>query len=133
MITANGYSNQPGIMPEGICITFGRAMFEDHGGAATFLRRFEHTMATEGNYWLHKLKNKPTIEVDHVYIIAMNRLYGRVFYGGYEKGEQWILTATYERRFISWPRIILAGPIEKPSFKRELRGFQGFRYATKLF
>lgn len=29
--------------------------------------------------------------------------------------------------------IYLAGPIEKPRKKRRLRGFQGFRYATKLF
>lgn len=132
MITANGYSKDPNIVPEGIVVTFGQEMMMEQGGALNFIRYFEKSLADEHTYWLHKCKNKPQHDVDHVYIIALNRLYCRCYFGGYETHETTVWDAL-RPKLISWPRIILAGPIEKPPFKRTLRGFQGFRYATKLF
>lgn len=40
MITAQGYSKDPNIVPEGVAITFGKEMMEDQGGAKTFLTAF---------------------------------------------------------------------------------------------
>lgn len=132
MITATGYSKDPNIVPEGIVVTFGQGMMLEQGGALNFIRNFEQCMA-EGQYWLHKCKNKPQYEIDHVYISALNRLYCRCYFGGYESGETTVWDAAGVMKIIDWRRIILAGPIEKPPFKRTLQGFQGFRYATKLF
>lgn len=123
-------------MPEGIVVTFGKEMMDDHGGPVSFLRFFEQNMLRENVQWLHKCKNRPQLEkyINHVYISVAGRLYARCFYGGYETGLTRILTANNDQmKAIEWPRIILAGPIEKPGRKISLRGFQGFRYCTKLF
>lgn len=120
-------------MPEGIAVTFGIEMMDEQGGPLNLLRYFEACMEEENNFWLHKCKNKPQFEVDHVYVICMNRLYCRAYYGGYKKEPTIGYTADGKEKSIDWPRIILAGPIEKPKFKRTLKGFRGFRYTTKLF
>jgi hypothetical protein len=133
MITATGYSKDPSIMPEGIVITFGKEMINDHGGLLTFIRGFVEAMSEEDNGWCHKLKNKPKFEVDHVYIIIANRLAYRCYFGGSQHfkfdGEK----ANGAENNVDWPGIYLAGPLEKCPFKRTLKGFQGFRYCTKLF
>lgn len=133
MITAKGYSKDPSIMPEGIAVTFGKEMMQEQGGVKQFLWYFNDVMADPSCHWLHKMKNKPTMEFDHVYIIVLNRLFGRAFFGGFEKKESVVYTADGGSKVIDWPRMILAGPIERCPFKRELKGFQGFRYTTKLF
>lgn len=138
MITVDGYSKDSSIQPEGIVITWGKDMIDSKGGLLSFIRYFNKTMDGESSYWLQKCKNKPTYEdILHVYIIVNNRLYGRCFYGGYERGPTEINNGNgYSfswRTIIEWPRVILAGPFERCHFKRTLRGFQGFRYCTKLF
>lgn len=135
MITASGYSKDPSIMPEGIAITFGKEMYNEKGGLLKFLRWFENIMIDDEGCFMHRLKNKPTIEVDHIYIIVANRLYCKCFYGGYSNnpGQAFLQPGANHYVEIDWSRIYLAGPIEKPTFKRTLKGFQGFRYTTKLF
>ncbi len=138
MITADGYSKDPGLIPEGIVVTWGKDMIEQKGGLRSFIRYFNECMKYEGTYWLQKCKNKPAHDdLLYVYVIVANRLYCRCYYGGYEGGQTEIGSGDgrswSSRSVISWPRIILAGPVEKAPFKRELKGFQGFRYCTKLF
>lgn len=138
MITADGYSKDPSIMPEGIVITWGKDMINLKGGLKKFLQYFHEVMQDEETTWLQKCKNAPKYDITHVYIIVANRLYAKAYYGGYEKGETEINSPGAGKSFsrretIEWPRIVLAGPIEKCPFKRELKGFQGFRYCTKLF
>lgn len=135
MITATGYSKDQFIQPEGIVITFGREMIEEQGGLLCFLRNFEECMqeVDDGRFWMHKCSNLPTQEFDKVYIVVANRLYGRVNFGGAENFPTTGFTANGQEKVIEWKRIILAGPIEKPPFKRTMKGFQGFRYCTKLF
>lgn len=138
MITAEGYSKDPSIMPEGIVITWGKDMINSKGGLLPFVRHFNVAMKNEESVWLQKCKNKPTFEdILHVYIIVNNRLYGRCFYGGYETGRTIINNGNGHsfswRTEIEWPRVLLAGPFERCPFKRALKGFQGFRYCTKLF
>lgn len=126
MITVNGYSKDPSIIPEGIAITFGKELIEYYGGIRKLLGSFEWCMRQDDSLWNHKCRNKPAFdhELLHVYIILLNRLYGRCLFGGYE---------THESAVFPWPRIILAGPLERAPIKRELKGFRGFRYTTKLF
>lgn len=138
MITTTGYSKDPMIIPEGIAVTFGKQMIEEQGGLRTFLKAFEETMAAHdaGEYWMHTCSNFAKIEVDHIYIIVANRLYGRVYFGGYHRNHDKNVIAyggTGLQKLMDKPFIILSGPLVKCPFKRTLKGFQGFRYTTKLF
>lgn len=137
MITERGFSKDPSIIPEGIVITFGREMIAEQGGLLCFLRCFLDCVSDddEGRYWMHKCTNLPTKDVLHVYIVINNRLYGRVPFAGYVRPDEPEIghAADGVEKIIDWPYLVLAGPIEKCPFKRELKGFQGFRYSTKLF
>lgn len=139
MITANGYSKDQGIIPEGIAITFGKEMMIEQGGVKNFLTNFNYYMACydEGDYWMHRCKNLPSKEVDVIYIIVLNRLYAKVYNGGYHKHNPHFpitgLSADGKQKEIDWNYIALSGPMELCPFKRMLKGFQGFRYTTKLF
>lgn len=125
-------------MAEGIVITFGEKMIKEQGGLRTFLKAFQKTMDSHehGEYWMHTQSLFPKTEIDHIYIIVANRLYGRVFCGGFRKNADANTVAygaTGEQKLLDKPFVILSGPLEKCPFKRTLRGFQGFRYSTKLF
>jgi hypothetical protein len=139
MITETGFSKDTGILPEGIVVTWGSDLIKEKGGLLSFIRYFEKTMKDEKGLWLQKCKNKPVYheELMYVYIIVCNQLRYRCYYGGHETGVAEITNGDghswSSRSVISWPRLILAGPFEKCPFKRELKGFQGFRYCTKLF
>ncbi|HEX7757055.1 MAG TPA: hypothetical protein VF421_17010, partial [Niabella sp.] len=124
--------------PEGIAVTFGKQMIEEQGGLRVFLRAFEATMSQHenGSYWMQTCSNFPKHEPDHIYIIVANRLYGRVYFGGFHRNHDTNVIgygATGKQKLMNKPFIILSGPMEKCPFKRTLRGFQGFRYTTKLF
>jgi hypothetical protein len=138
MITATGYSKDPSIIPQGIVVTFGQQMIKEQGGLKTFLKAFQKTMSQheEGSYWMHTMSNFPKMEADHIYIIVANRLLGRVYCGGYHRNHEANVIgygATGKQKLMDKPFVILSGPLEKCPFKRKLRGFQGFRYCTKLF
>lgn len=139
MIIATGYSKDPNIVPEGIVITFGSEMMKEQGGAKKFLSFFIECMnecdEDIDRYWMHKCSNLPTIEVDVIYIIVMNRLWAKVYCGGYKRNLKDVVgyQANGKAMIVYWNHIILSGPIIKCPFKRELKGFQGFRYCTKLF
>jgi hypothetical protein len=132
MITQQGYSKDPSILPEGIVITFGREMMDNNGGYKAMLKLFLETMESDEGYWMHKMLLWPKIEVAEVYIIVLNRLWGKVKFGWFEKNAAFKYSPT-DSGIIEWPRIVLVGPFEKCPFKRTLKGFQGFRYCTKLF
>lgn len=132
MITANGYSKDLNIIPEGIVITFGKEMLQNNGGTREVMKHFLKTMDEENDYWMHKMLLWPKIEVADVYIITMNRLWGRAKFGWLEKSA----TFGYSpigRKDIPWPRLVIVGPFERCPIKRTIKGFQGFRYCTKLF
>ncbi len=138
MITPEGYSKDKTIMPEGIVITWGKDMIDLKGGLKNFLYYFKEVMQDEDTTWLQKCKNAPKNDIIYVYIIVANRLYARGFFGGYQTGETVINTPSTPKSFsrrekVDWSRIVIAGPIKYCPFKRTLRGFQNFRYSTKLF
>ncbi len=132
MITKDGYSKDPNIIPEGVVITFGREMINNNGGPKTFITYFLNAINSDNDYWMHKMTNRPTIEFADVYIICFNRLWGKVKFGWYENHATFGYSAT-DKKEIKWPRMAIVGPFEHCPFKRTLKGFQGFRYCTKLF
>jgi hypothetical protein len=131
MITVDGYSKDPNIVPDGIAITFGREMLVDHGGLKTFLTSFKKCLQAD-DYWIHFCKNKPKHDAIHVYLIVCNRLAYRCQFGGYEYFDGHGYKANGDLTYMR-PGIVLAGPLVRCPFKRRLKGFQGFRYTTKLF
>lgn len=133
MITEYGYSKDKSIVPEGIAVTFGRDMMIEQGGFRKFLRFFNEIMNDPDSWWMHKMKNRPTIEVADVFIIVLNRLYGKVKFGWQEHEATTGGTADGLETDVDWKRITLIGPLIRCPFKRQLKGFQGFRYTTKLF
>lgn len=138
MITSNGYSKDPSIMPEGIVVTFSKKMIKEQGGLRHFLQVFEETMNgyEDGHYWMHTCSNLPTMDIDHIYIVVANRLYARVYSGGFQRNHSKDVVAygaTGKQKLMDKPFMILSGPLDKCPFKRTLKGFQGFRYCTKLF
>lgn len=132
MITATGYSKDPSIVPEGLVITIGQETAKNNGGYKNVLKHFLLTLENDDGYWMHKMLLFPKIEVADVYIITMNRLWGRAKFGWLEKSATFKYTPD-DPGTVSWPRLVIVGPFEKCPFKRELKGFQGFRYCTKLF
>ena len=118
MITKEGYSKDPEIIPEGIVVTWGGDIIKESGGLRSFITLFLKYMAEdEDNLWCHTVARKPTAKtIQYVYIIVAKRLAYRLNFVEYDQGE-----------------ILMCGPIVKCPFKRELRGFQNFRYCTKLF
>jgi hypothetical protein len=133
MITIDGYSKDPNIMPEGIAITWGKDLVQAKGGLLVFIRFFERVMADEDGLWLQRCKNRPTMDIIYVYVIVCNQVRYRCTYGGHEVGGGEITNADGKVETISWQRIILAGPFVKAPVKIHRKGFQGFRYCTKLF
>ena len=133
MITAKGYSKDPMILPDGVAVTFGEKMIEEQGGLKTFLTGFKKALEEEDGYWMHKCKNRPQQDIVYVYIIIKNRLAYRGYYGGYNI--EWTdgVSADGQDKIINWPRINIAGPLERCPFKRTLKGFQGFRYCSELW
>lgn len=138
MITESGYSKDLSIIPEGIAVTLGSQMIEEKCGSGkqgllSFLRWFESCLNDDGAFFL-KLKNKPTRDILYVYVIVCNRLYCRCLYAGHQRSFEGYTSPDSETiEETNWSGILVAGPIKKPKFKRELKGFQGFRYTTKLF
>src|SRR5690348_15022726 len=117
MITETGYSKDTSIMPEGIVITFGEKMIKEQGGLKTFLKAFQETMNDyeRGSYWMHTMSNFPTIEIDHIYISIVGRLYGKVYFGGYNRNHDSNVVAygaTGKQKLMEKPFIILSGPFE---------------------
>lgn len=133
MITADGYSKDPNIIPEGIAITWSKEMIvEGYGNLLTFIRHFKECISDEDGIWLQKCKNKPKIDVAYVYIIFSGRIRYRVQYVGYEAGP----TTVYDDngpKDIQWSRLLLVGPMVEAPRRIPLKGFQGPRYTTKLF
>jgi hypothetical protein len=119
--------------PDGIIITFGRDMINEQGGLLTFVRGFQRTMSDEDSYWMHKCRNRPQQEFDHIYIVICNRVRWRCFFGGYETHATTGVTMDGKLLDTPWPRIILAGPLIEAPEKIRMQGFQGFRYTQKLF
>lgn len=132
MITVDGYSKDPNIQPDGIAITWSLDMINACGGLKEFIRLFCQTMEEEDGIWYQKCKNAPTQDINYVYIIFAGRVRYRTHYGGHETGNKIVYDANGPKS-ISWSRIICAGPLVVAPRRIERKGFQGFRYTTKLF
>lgn len=133
MITEAGYSKDPTVVPDGIAITWSREMIEEgYGSLKKFIEHFKECMADPESWWLQKCKNKPKHDVAYVYVIFSGRVRCRAQFAGWENGPDTVYDANGPKEII-WSRIIMTGPLVEAPYKIERKGFQGFRYTTKLF
>ncbi|HEY4288250.1 MAG TPA: hypothetical protein VGN00_14195 [Puia sp.] len=115
--------------PIGILLTMGAQIISANGGLRSFVTHFTNCCRDENSgLWLQKSRACPTQDIAQVYLILCNRIWARVYFGGYSKEPTtvWMLDGT-ERTF-PYPHMILSGPIEMAPRKMPMRGFQGFRY-----
>lgn len=124
--------------PIALVVTWGKDLIQEKGGLLSFIRYFEQAMADDENTWLQKCTNRPRHEVQYVYIIVCNQVKYRLIYAGHETGVAEVHNGDgiswSSRAVITWPRLVLAGPVARAPRKIPMRGFQGFRYLfEKLF
>lgn len=131
MITPKGYSKDPSIIPDGIVITWKRDMFPDNSFDAV-MRLFEHELNNDGA-WVQKALRAPKYDVQFVYIIIDGEVKYRCNYAGWSNDRMELTRKNGITYNVPWPRILITGPVIKPSIKINLKGFQGFRYCTELF
>ncbi len=137
MITAQGYSKDPMIQPDGIVLTLPVMFFEDRGMTMEkFKPYFERLMSNEDTTWNFKLTNLPKQEIIYVYMIFGGFLQYRLNFVEYQKNVSKTFKDSTDgetRHFPNQNWVILAGPAITPPHIWPLKGFQGFRYCTKLF
>jgi hypothetical protein len=123
-------------MYDSIIVTMGQQMIKEKGGLLAFIRWFELSFEVETSYWMHKSRNKPQHDVLYVYVVICGRIYYRCMYGGHYlpgSGATGQLAPGAEETHVTFPFIILSGPLVKAPGKIERKGFQGFRYSSKIF
>lgn len=137
MITEKGYSKDPSIIPEGIVLTLPVAFFKDRGiSPAEFEKMFVEYMQEDDAIWNFKLTNLPLQDVAYVYLIFDGFLQYRAQLVQYERNVAKEFHDAPDRQVRSFPPtnwVLFTGPVVKCPYVRELKGFQGFRYCTKLF
>lgn len=137
MITAHGYSKDPSIIPEGIMLTLPEMFFEDRGmNYQQFKKVFERHMAMEETWWNFKLTNLPLYEVAYVFLVFDKHVQYRCNCMGYERNVSKALKDSHDgviREFPNQNWVLFTAPVVKPPHEWPQKGFQGFRYTTKLF
>lgn len=137
MITPNGYSKDPNIVPEGIALTLPVAFFDDRDtDIPRFIKMFERFMSKDNSIWNFRLTNLPTQEIAWVYLIFDRKIQFRVNFVMYERGVSKEFYDAPDHKVRQFPNanwVILSGPSVRPPHEWPQKGFQGFRYTTKLF
>lgn len=131
------YSKDPGIMPEGIAVTLPVQFFEERGaGIPEFTKMFERFMDREDSLWNFRLTNLPTLDVAWVYMIWDKQVQFRLNFVQYERNVSKEFKDAPDGQVRKFPNanwIIMCGPAIRPPHEWPQKGFQGFRYTTKLF
>jgi hypothetical protein len=137
MITENGYSKDPNIIPEGIALTLPVAFFQDRGtDIPRFKKMFERYMSKEEAIWNFKMTNLPTRDIAWVYLIFDRQIQYRLNFVMYERNVAKQFHDAPDKKIRIFPPtnwVLFTGPAIKPSYEWPQKGFQGFRYTTKLF
>lgn len=137
MITVNGYSKDTSIRPEGIALTLPVMFFEERGWTCSeFEKYFERFMSNDNHIWNFRLTNLPIHDVAWAYLIFDGFIQFRANVVMYERNVSKAFNDSPNGKVKEFPAsnwVILSGPAIKCPYERPQRGFQGFRYTTKLF
>lgn len=137
MITPNGYSKDPYIIPDGIMLTLPTMFFEDRKMTIEqFKEVFERQMSMDDSYWNFKLTNLPLHDVAYVYLVFDKQVQYRCNLMCYERNKTKSFKDSPDQVVRNFPNqnwVLFTGPVIKPPYEWPQKGFQGFRYTTKLF
>lgn len=137
MITARGYSKDASIIPEGIMLTLPKMFFRDRNMSySSFEKMFERYMRREDAIWNFKLTNLPLHDVAFVYLCFEGFVQYRCNLVMYERNKSKTFSDTPDKKVRHFPDcnwVLFTGPAVKPYEDIPQKGFQGFRYTTKLF
>jgi hypothetical protein len=137
IIGPSTYSKDPSIPADGIMLTLPKQFFWDRGWTyKEFKKYFERVMAKEDTVWNFRLTNLPKQEVAYVYIVFDGFIQYRLNLVMYERNKSKYFTDSPEKLLRSFENanwVILSGPAVKAPYEMPQKGFQGFRYTTKLF
>jgi hypothetical protein len=137
MITQRGYSKDPYIPADGIVLTLPVQWFDDRKMTVEqFKPYFERLMRQENTLWHFRLTNLPKQDIAFVYLLFDKHIQYRANFVMYERGTVKVFNDTPDRivrRFPPSNWVIFSGPVIKAPYAWPQRGFQGFRYCTKLF
>ncbi len=124
-------------MPEGIMLTLPVAFFEDRKmNYDQFKKLFERYMVKDDAIWNFRLTNLPLHDIAFVYLVFDKKVQYRCNFVQYERNTA---KAFYDspdgvvREFQPCNWVLFTGPPVKPPHEWLQKGFQGFRYTTKLF
>lgn len=101
-----------------------------------FKKVFERHMAGEESWWNFKLTNLPTVDVAYVYLVFDKQVQYRCNLMQYERNVSKQFKDSHDRRVRNFDNcnwVLFTGPVVKPPHEWPQKGFQGFRYTTKLF
>lgn len=137
MITPQGYSKDISLIPEGIVLTLPVEFFADRKwDYEGFIKMFERYMAKDDSIWNYRLTNLPTRDIAWVYLVFDKKIQFRVNFVQYERNESKTFNDGPDKKDRDFPNanwVILCGPAVRPPYEWPQKGFQGFRYCTKLF
>lgn len=137
MITPKGYSKDPNIIPEGIMLTLPTMFFADRGTTCEdFKKLFERYMQRDDAVWNFKLTNLPKHDIAWVYLVFDKQVQYQCNFLQYERNKSKVFVDApdgRERKFEKCNWVLFTGPAIKPPHEWPQKGFQGFRYTTKLF
>lgn len=137
MITQRGYSKDPSIMPDGIVLTLPTMFFEDRGMTCDqFKRYFERYMQLDDAIWNFKLTNLPLRDIAYVYLVFDKQIQYECRFVMYERNVSKAFKDSHDqkvRMYANQNWVLFTGPALKPPYPMPQKGFQGFRYCTKLF
>lgn len=138
MIIAPGkYSKDPSHIPEAIVLTMPKAFFEDRKMTTKeFKAMFERYMRRDDAIWNFRLTNLPTKDIAWVYLVFDGLIQYECNFVQYERNKAKEFDDAPDgkvRKFAETNWVLFTGPAIKAPYEMPQKGFQGFRYALKLF
>jgi hypothetical protein len=137
IIGPSKYSKDPSILAEGIALTLPVAFFDDRGcTVAEFEKLFVRYMRKEDAIWNFRLTNLPTRDFVYVYLVFEGLIQYRCNFVMLERNKAKSFYDSPDgnvRHFPPTNWILFTGPAVPAPYEMPQRGFQGFRYTTKLF
>jgi hypothetical protein len=120
--------------PDGIIVTLPARFFVEYDHAI-YLKEIEEMNQNENMIWYRVMKNLPTQDFLYVYTVIDNNVHHRSQFAGLIRNK----TLTFprpeggSRTFENANAVMMCGPVVMAPEVIPMRGFQGFRYTTKLF
>lgn len=117
--------------PVAIIVTLPAKYFEDHNHAKYLQELSEND---KNHIWYRVCKNVPVYDFLYVYTVVDNKVNHRANFIGIEHNVDYRFTKKDggTKVFIAAKAIVTCGPVIMAPHEIPMRGFQGFRYITKI-